>query len=67
MADEAQTEDEASRLEERARRIWGENPFSAENMARDAHHQDIATRTGRIQHRLAEMERLDEEEKDRDH
>lgn len=30
------TPDEQARLAERAKRIWGENPFSPENMAQDA-------------------------------
>lgn len=35
MAEREETDEEV-RLAERARRIWGENPFSPENMAADA-------------------------------
>lgn len=57
---------ETNRLAERARRIWGDNPFSPEAMRADELNRDIATKTGRVQHRLREMERLNDEENDRE-
>lgn len=50
--------DEEVRLAERARRIWGENPFSPEKMAADAALKDIERRTVRAQERFRRMRDL---------
>lgn len=56
MTDDA----EARRLQERAERIHGKNPFSPEAMAIDAWYEDIRERTGKIQCRMGDAEYLDE-------
>lgn len=40
---------EAKRLQERAERIHGKNPFSPEAMAQDAYLEDERRRTGKTQ------------------
>lgn len=45
MADDT----EAKRLQERAERIHGKNPFSPEAMAQDAYLEDELRRTGKVQ------------------
>ncbi len=40
---------EARRLQERAERIHGKNPFSPEAMAQDAYLKDERRRTGKVQ------------------
>lgn len=51
---------EARRLQERAERIHGKNPFSPEAMELDAYLEDIRKRTGKIQRRVDDAEYLDE-------
>lgn len=42
-------DNEAKRLQERAERIHGKNPFSPEAMAQDAYLEDERRRTGKAQ------------------
>lgn len=48
---------EARRLQERAERIHGKNPFSPEAMAQDAYLEDELRRTGKVQ-RIYTEERM---------
>lgn len=56
--DAEKTPDEEARLAERARAIWGENPFSPDNMAADAALKDIERRTVRAQERYRNLRDL---------
>ena len=51
---------EAKRLQERAERIHGKNPFSPEAMAQDAYLEDERRRTGKAQRMYVE-ERMNDE------
>lgn len=53
--------DEEVRLAERAKRIWGENPFSPEAMAADADLKDIERRGIRAQERYRRMRDLEDD------
>ncbi len=52
MADDA----EARRLQERAERIHGKNPFSPEAMAQDEHLQAERLRSGKTQRRARDLQ-----------
>lgn len=52
--------EEEERLAQRAKAIWGENPFSPEAMARDGALKDIERRTVRAQERFRRMRDLEE-------
>lgn len=56
------TSSEEERLADRAKRIWGENPFSPENMAADAALKDIERRGIRAQERFRRMRDLEDEQ-----
>jgi hypothetical protein len=56
MTDDAETR----RLQERAERIHGKNPFSPEAMAMDTWLEDIREKTGKMQKRMGDLEYLDE-------
>lgn len=56
------TNSEEERLADRAKRIWGENPFSPENMAADAALKDIERRGIRAQERFRRMRDLEDEQ-----
>lgn len=62
MTDDA----EAKRLQERAERIHGKNPFSPEAMEMDAYLEDIRKRSGKIQRRMNDAVYLDERMNDSD-
>lgn len=53
-------DNEAKRLQERAERIHGKNPFSPEAMAQDAYLEDERRRTGKVQ-RIYTEERMQDE------
>lgn len=57
---------EAKRLQERAERIHGKNPFSPEAMELDAYLEDIRKRSGKIQRRMGDTVYLDERTHDSD-
>jgi len=59
---EEETPDEEVRLAERAKRIWGDNPFSPENMAADAALKDIERQGIRAQERFRRMRDLEDEQ-----
>lgn len=52
MADDA----ESRRLQERAERIHGKNPFSPEAMAQDEHLQAERLRSGKTQRRARDLQ-----------
>ena len=52
--------EEEERLAERARRIWGDNPFSPENMAADAALKEVERRASRAEQRYQRMQDMDE-------
>lgn len=54
-------EEEHERLKHRAEAIWGENPFSPENMAADAAMKDIERRTVRARERYRNMRDLEDD------
>lgn len=60
MASE-ETPDEEVRLAERAKAIWGENPFSPENMAADAAMKEVERRGIRAQERYRRMRDLEDD------
>lgn len=59
MTESDPTEEE--RLAERARRIWGDNPFSPENMAADAALKAEERRKLRAQERFRRMRDLEDD------
>lgn len=60
MADKEESDEEV-RLAERAKAIWGENPFSPDKMAADAALKDIERRTVRAQERYRRMRDLEDD------
>lgn len=54
-------QNEEDRLAERARRIWGDNPFSPENMAADAALKAEERRGIRAQERFRRMRDLEDD------
>lgn len=59
-----ETPDEEVRLAERARRIWGENPFSPETMAADATTKAAERETLAARQRYEKMHDLTEHEEE---